>query len=42
MTWFRRDADLAAFERVMAEAHARVPLRILSYCVLPSHWHFVG
>ena len=25
----------------MVEAHLRHPLRILSYCVLSNHWHFL-
>jgi putative transposase len=25
----------------MVEAYHRHPLRILAYCVLPNHWHFV-
>ena len=41
MHLFRRDADFEAFERVMVEAHDRQPIRILSYCVLSNHWHFV-
>jgi REP-associated tyrosine transposase len=41
LTLFRRPSDYEAFERVVAEAHARVPgLRILSYVVMPNHWHF--
>jgi putative transposase len=38
---FKTDADFLAFERVMAEAKQRVPIRILDYCVLSNHWHFV-
>jgi putative transposase len=38
---FAKDADFEAFQRVMVEAHARHPIRILTYCVLPNHWHFV-
>ncbi len=38
---FRKDADYEAFERIMVEAHQRHPIRILSYCVLSNHWHFV-
>ncbi len=38
---FRKDADFEAFERVIVEAHHRQPIRILSYCVLSNHWHFV-
>jgi putative transposase len=39
---FRREQDYEAFERVLHEAHKRFPLRILSYCVLATHWHFVA
>src|SRR5579863_3395186 len=38
---FGKEADLDAFHRVMIEAHERHPIRILSYCVLSHHWHFV-
>jgi putative transposase len=38
---FRKEADFAAFERVLAEACERVPLRILGYTVMSNHWHFV-
>ena len=40
-TIFRKPEDFAAFEQVMAEAYERVPVRILSYCLMPNHWHFV-
>jgi putative transposase len=38
---FHKHADYDAFERVLAEALAEVPMRLLSYCVLPNHWHLV-
>ena len=38
---FRKPEDYAAFERVVEESHAREPLRILAYCVMPNHWHWV-
>ena len=38
---FRKEADFRAFERVMVDKHERHPIRILSYCVLSNHWHFV-
>jgi putative transposase len=41
MEMFRRDKDYEAFERVIAEAAERHPMRILAYCVMPTHWHFV-
>ena len=33
--------DYDAFRAVLAEAHARVPTRLLAYCVMPNHWHLV-
>jgi putative transposase len=33
--------DYAAFERILAEAVARVTMRLLAYCVMPNHWHLV-
>jgi hypothetical protein len=42
MKLFTRDRDYAAFEAVLAEAVRREPvMRLLSYCVMPNHWHLV-
>jgi len=41
MKLFRRDEDFLTFERVMAEAMEKHPIRILSYCMMSNHWHFV-
>lgn len=41
LTLFRTEVDYAAFERTLAEAHALHPTRILSWCLMPNHWHFV-
>jgi putative transposase len=41
MHLFAQDADFEVFQRVMIEAHRRHPIRILSYCILSNHWHFV-
>ena len=38
---FDDDADYAAFEKVLAETQAEVFVRILSYCLMPNHWHLV-
>ena len=38
---FEKTGDYEAFEQVMAEARERVPMRILSYCLMPNHWHMV-
>ncbi|MFN4258954.1 MAG: transposase [Gemmataceae bacterium] len=40
-TLFQNDGDYQAFERVFAEALAKHPMRVLAYCVMPNHWHFV-
>ena len=36
-----KQGDYEAFERVLAEAHEREPIRILAYCLMSNHWHFV-
>jgi putative transposase len=41
MHMFRKDVDFEAFERVMVEAHQRQHIRVLSYCVMSNHWHFI-
>ena len=41
MRLFRKDADFEAFERVIMEAMAKHPIRLLGYCLMPTHWHFV-
>jgi putative transposase len=38
---FRKTADFAAFDALLAEAHDRLPLRIVGYAVMSNHWHFV-
>ena len=41
MTIFETDEDYAAFERILSEAVERFEMRLLSYCVMPNHWHLV-
>ena len=41
LTLFRKDEDYLAFERLLVEAHARAPTRLLDWCVMPNHWHMV-
>ncbi len=38
---FFNDQDYLAFERVIQETLEKRPMRILSYCLMPNHWHFV-
>jgi putative transposase len=41
MELFRREGDYRAFETLMVEAMARFPMRLLAYCLMPTHWHLV-
>ena len=36
---FFNDEDYLAFERVIQETLEKRPMRILSYCLMPNHWH---
>lgn len=38
---FHKDGDYAAFLDLMAAANERLPLRILSYVLMPNHFHLV-
>ena len=38
---FKKPEDFEAFNRVLIEAHKRVPIRILDWCLMPNHWHLV-
>jgi putative transposase len=38
---FRKAADYTAFLQVLDEALERHPIRVLGYCIMPTHWHFV-
>ena len=38
---FADDGDYAAFEKCLSQALDRVPVRLLSHCFMPNHWHLV-
>ncbi len=38
---FHSDADYQHFETLLTEARDLTDMRILSYCVMPNHWHLV-
>lgn len=40
-TIFSKPGDFAAFEKVLRQAQAWVPMRLLAYCCMPNHWHLV-
>jgi putative transposase len=39
---FATDEDFLAFQRIIIAALERHPLRLLSYCLMQNHWHFVA
>ena len=38
---FKKPEDFIAFEQVLREAHERIPMRILDWCLMPNYWHLV-
>ena len=38
---FDDEADYLAFERVVQRTHELLPIRLVSYCLMPNHWHLV-
>jgi putative transposase len=38
---FDDEPDYLAMERVIERTYKRLPIRIVSYCLMPTHWHFV-
>jgi putative transposase len=41
MRLFHKPQDYAAFQHVLAQALQRYPVDLLSYCLMPNHWHLV-
>jgi putative transposase len=41
LTLFRKPADYDAFLRIFDAALVEVPIRLLAFCVMPTHWHLV-
>ena len=41
MQIFEKEKDYLAFEKILTEAKDKYPMRILAYCLMPNHWHFV-
>src|SRR4029078_6222868 len=38
---FHKDADYAAFIKLLVEASERLSMRLLGYCLMPHHFHLV-
>ena len=41
MRLFHKDADYAAFIRVLAEGLGKYPVDVHAWCLMPNHWHLV-
>jgi REP-associated tyrosine transposase len=41
MRLFHNEDDFDGFERVLAEGLERHPVELLTYCLMPHHWHLV-
>ena len=41
MILFENHGDYFALEQVMSQARDHVDMRILAYCIMPTHWHMV-
>jgi putative transposase len=40
-TLFRSRRDYEAFQRCLVDTLEAMPTRVLSYCIMPNHWHLV-
>jgi len=40
-TVFHTNEDFDAFVRLIGRACTRIPMRLLAYCLMPNHFHFV-
>lgn len=38
---FHKEDDYAAFLELLCQASERLPMRLLSYCLMPNHFHLV-
>ena len=41
LPFFEKDEVYEAFERILEQAIERTGTRLLSYCLMPNHWHLV-
>ena len=40
-TVFHKDADYASFLKLIGDAQARLPMRVVGYCLMPNHFHLL-
>jgi REP element-mobilizing transposase RayT len=41
MRLFAKERDFEGFEEIIGQAKERLPMRVLAWCVMSTHWHFV-
>lgn len=41
LSLFDKPSDYAAFEMILADAHAQTRIRIAAYCLMQNHWHLL-
>ena len=41
MQIFEKEKDYFTFEKILIEAREKYPMRILAFCLMPNHWHFL-
>jgi putative transposase len=41
MQLFRKESDFQAFYDALLQVQSRHPIRILGWCVMANHWHFI-
>jgi putative transposase len=39
---FHHEGDYATFARLIRDASARFPMRVLAYCLMPNHFHLAA
>ena len=38
---FKKEKDFEVFEKILEEAKDKYSMRVLAYCLMPNHWHFI-
>ena len=38
---FKEEKDYQDFEKILFEAKEKYSMRILSFCIMPNHWHLI-
>ena len=38
---FHKQSDYEAFVKLLSDAHERLPMRLIAFCLMPNHFHLV-